>query len=101
MTYFLTFNNTPEVKHPLCLFVTITAVTCLALPTWAGMLVNSTNTDYRAAVNYSCDGASLLTDSRSWGVASCEGTGIWTPAVVTCQGKNSDFGGFMSVTSFD
>ena len=74
----------------------VTEVRCLPLPSWNdSMLFNSSQTGYKAVVNYSC----VTTPGQGPYITVCGQDALWNPPIKDCEsmGKSS----FLHCNSFN
>ena len=67
----------------------LTEITCLSLPTWDGVAVNSSSVFVGSAVNYTCSDGYALESDTFWMESVCEEHGDWQPDVLACISKLS------------
>ena len=61
-------------------------VKCKSLPTWNGMVVNTTSRVWRTVVNTSCSKDQMLPQWVDYRILTCEANGEWQPAMQECVG---------------
>lgn len=63
------------------------AVFCAAVPTWAGMVVNTTSRKYQTVTNASCAEGFVFDEAHEIIIATCSRHGTWEPYIWDCVGE--------------
>ena len=89
--HLIVFDITPSLRECRTIIHTfVSESTCLPLPVWNDMIIDTTDRSAGSNVNVTCQkGKHLLAsgESFSWLHLKCLDTGHWRPSIPQCVGK--------------
>ena len=80
----------PILLIPSCNIISVVVtpvVNCTSMPTWNGMITNSSHRSWRSVVTTSCREDKMFPNGAKVRILTCGGNAKWQPEIVECVGK--------------